>query len=202
MKKILTVVTTLMLLLVLPVLSFGEKSHYKVKNYPFSHIKSVTISSITAQAYSDPTYRADFNLNEKVSQALKEALQNRNFKITDVAGMGGNSAVNIAVHVEGLGVFTVHEDPYDETRTVNKKTVATDEHGKDVVVYVPTQEVVHHPAADIPHAVAILSFKVTDKLTGKEIFTLRDSRERNDETDTSGMLGRICRDFAKDLTKN
>ena len=203
MKKFLTLCATLLLLITIPALSSAEKSHYKEKNYNFSHIKNATITGITAQPYQDSTYRADFDLAGKVTTALQSALQNKGMKVGAPAGiLSKGSAVNIAVHVEGLGVFTVHEDAYDETRTVDKKTVGKDEHGKDIVVTVPTQEVVHHPAQDVPHAVAILSFKVTDAATGQEVYTLRDSRERNDETDTSGMLGRICRDFAKELHKN
>ncbi len=202
MKKFLTVLATFMFLLTIPGLSSGERSHQKDKNYNFSRVKNATITEVKAQNYSEPTYRADYDLNGRVTSALKDALSSRNMKVGPASPGRGKASVNIAVMVEGLGVFTVHEDAYDETRTVDKKTVGKDEHGNDIVVTVPTEEVVHHPAKDVPHAVAILNFSVTDSVTGKEIYSGRDSRERNDETDTSGMLGRICREFAKEISKN
>ena len=203
MKKLLTSLVTFVMLLAIPGFSSAEKSQQKDKSYDFSRIKSATITTIKAQPYSEATYKADFDLAGKVNTALKNALSGRNIKVGGATlGSLAKHSVNIAVSVEGLGVFTVHEDAYDETRTVDKKTVGKDENGKDVVVTIPTEEVVHHPAKDVPHAVAILNFRVTDSVTGKDICSVRDSRERNDETDTSGMLGRICRDFAKTISKN
>lgn len=202
MKKLLTVLATLILLVTVPTFCGAEKSQQRDKSYNFSKVKSATITGITAQPYSEATYRPDFDLEGKVTTALKNALSSRNIKLGSTMTNLAGHAVNIAVNVEGLGVFTVHEDAYDETRTVDKKTIAQDENGKDVIVTVPTQEIVHHPAQDVPHAVAILNFSVTDSATGKEVYSLRDSRERNDETDTSGMLGRICRDFAKTISRN
>lgn len=202
MKKLFSVFACLLLLITVPSFSSAEKAQQKDKSYDFSRIKNATITSIKAQPYGEATYSADFDLAGKVNTALKNALSGRNIKVTPAPDTLARHSINIAVNVEGLGVFTVHEDAYDETRTVDKKTVGKDENGKDIIVTIPTQEVVHHPAKDVPHAVAILNFSVTDSVTGKEIYSLRDSRERNDETDTSGMLGRICRDFAKMISKN
>lgn len=197
MKKIFTSILTALFLTVLPAMALAERDVNKDENYNFKTVRQAEITDITFPPYSAREYQEDFGAEQKVSAALQTALSSRNIKT-----LGRTAQVSISVNVEALGVWKEYIAAYDETTTVDKKTVAKDENGKDVIVTIPTQQIVHHDAKEVPHAVAILSFTVTDNKTGQVIFTSTDSRERADEDDTSGMLGRICKEFAKEISKN
>lgn len=201
MKKLITCFLTVFMLLALPALAGAEKEKYKNEDYDFSTVKVVKLEGITSQTPARANFRSDDALEDKVYTALEAALSKRNVNLA-VNAMHGTPKLKIKVIVHALGTYLEHKPAYDATETVNKKEVGKDEHGNDVVVTVPTQETVHHPAEDISHAVAELEFMATDFRSHKQVYTVTDSRERASETDTSGMLHRICSDFARDITRN
>ena len=204
MKKILTLLLAIIALVSIPLTVSAEKDKWKDEDYNFKKIKNVVIADISVVDPNRATYIADLGLTEELKTTLHSAFSKRNVKVY-VPGELNNSSPKyspcpkITIVVYGLGKYTERIKAYDEEETVDKKEVGKDEHGKDVVVTVPTKEIVHHPARDVWHAIADISFVVTDG--SKQIYTVRDSRERSSEQDPSGMLGRICKDFAKDITK-
>jgi hypothetical protein len=106
------------------------------------------------------------------------------------------------VKVYCLGYDKIFHGPWDEVVTRTSTISHVDRHGHSDYIYIPYTEVVHHPAGYYYNAEADLEFDVIDSRTNKTIYTVRDSRGRGGETDTSGMLKRICNDFAEDITKN
>lgn len=201
MKKFITLFLTFVLLLALPTLAGAEKEKFKSGDFDFKKVKSVAIASVGTREYTRATYKADFGMEDKVYTALEGALAKRHLKVASAA-KAVRPNLKIKVIINALGTYTEHKAAWDETTTVDKKEVGKDENGNDVVVTVPTQETVHHPAEDISHAVAELEMVATDVRTGKDVYRITDSRERSSETDTSGMLHRICTDFAKDITRD
>ena len=198
MKKFFSLLLLTVFFCVLPSLARAEKNKFKDENFNFKQIKTVQITNLSSKTPKLSTYTEDINAAAKVLNTLEIDLQKRHIKTSAT----NNAPINIQVTINALGTFIEHVAAYDETKTVDKKTVGKDAAGHDVVVTIPAEEVVHHEAKDITHAIADLTFIVTDNKTGAEIYTLTDSRERSNEDDTSGMLGRICKDFAKDISRN
>lgn len=191
-------------LLVQPLTASADRDKWKSDSYPFEQVKAVLVESITVAPPHQVEYTPDEEQAKKVLAAIRGALGKRHVAVYTVASDVPSTLRNVPrlqVEIDVMGKYIEHIAAYDETKTEDKKVVAQDEHGKDIIVTVPTQVLIHHPEADVWHASIELSFRALDK-NGKCIYTLDDNRERSYEEDTSGMLGRICSGFAKDITHN
>jgi hypothetical protein len=103
--------------------------------------------------------------------------------------------------VNALGRWSEQKEAYYDTQTVYKRIVVEDNKGRDTTITVPTNETIYHPARTVWHAVVNLEFLVSSA-DGKKVYMIVDNRDRSEETDTSGMLGRICNDLADDISHN
>ena len=202
MKKLTTLLLTGLLVLAVPLMAGAEKEKYKSDDYSFSKIKNVTITDVSMGTSNIANLRTESpaSLQDTVLNVVTDALRDRHLNVGSTRAL--NPQVKINIIINSLGSYLEHKAAYDTTETVDKKEVGKDEHGNDIVVTVPTQETVHHPAEDISHAVANIRFVVTDVRSGKQVYTVTDSRERSGDNDPSGMLHRICKDFAKDITRD
>jgi len=202
MKKLTTLLLTGLLVLAVPLMAGAEKEKYKSDDYSFSKIKNVTITDVSMGTSNIANLRTESpaSLQDTVLNVTTDALRDRHLNVGSTRAL--NPQVKINIIINSLGSYLEHKAAYDTTETVDKKEVGKDEHGNDIVVTVPTQETVHHPAEDISHAVANIRFVVTDVRSGKQVYTVTDSRERSGDNDPSGMLHRICKDFAKDITRD
>jgi len=202
MKKLTTLLLTGLLVLAVPLMAGAEKEKYKSDDYNFSKIKNVTITDVSMGTSNIANLRTESpaSLQDTVLNVTTDALRDRHLNVGSTRAL--NPQVKINIIINSLGSYLEHKAAYDTTETVDKKEVGKDEHGNDIVVTVPTQETVHHPAEDISHAVANIRFVVTDVRSGKQVYTVTDSRERSGDNDPSGMLHRICKDFAKDITRD
>ena len=202
MQKITAFLLTCLLVLALPLVAGAEKEKYKSDSYQFSNVKNVTITgvSIGNSTYANLRTDSPAAMQDTVLNMTSDALRARHLNVGSTRALDPD--LKISVVINSLGSYIEHKAAYDTTETVDKKEVGKDEHGNDIVVTVPTQQTVHHPAEDITHAVAVIRFVATDVRTGKEVYTVTDNRERAGDTDPSGMLHRICKDFAKDITRD
>jgi len=202
MKKLTTLLLTGLLVLAVPLMAGAEKEKYKSDDYSFSKIKNVTITDVSMGTSNIANLRTESpaSLQDTVLNVTTDALRDRHLNVGSTRAL--NPQVKINIIINSLGSYLEHKAAYDTTETVDKKEVGKDEHGNDIVVTVPTQETVHHPAEDISHAVANIRFVVTDVRSGKQVYTVTDSRERSGDNEPSGMLHRICKDFAKDITRD
>ena len=202
MKKLITLLLTGLLVLAVPFTVGAEKEKYKADDYNFSKIKNVTITDITMGTSNIANLRTDSPASQQdtVLNVVTDALRDRHLNVGSTRALKPQLKINIIIN--SLGSYLEHKAAYDTTETVDKKEVGKDENGNDIVVTVPTQETVHHPAEDISHAVANIRFVVTDVRSGTQVYTVTDNRERSSEDDPSGMLHRICKDFAKDITRD
>ena len=112
-----------------------------------------------------------------------------------------NIYLTIKPVVHALGKWSEQKEAYYETRTVYKKITVEDNRGRDTTITVPTNETIYHPARIAWHAIANLEFVITSP-DGKKVYMIVDNRDRVEETDTSGMLGRICNDLVDDISRN
>jgi len=202
MQKITAFLLTCLLVLALPLVAGAEKEKYKSDSYQFSNVKNVTITGVSMGNSTYANLRTDSPaaMQDTVLNMTSDALRARHLNVGSTRALDPD--LKISVVINSLGSYIEHKAAYDTTETVDKKEVGKDEHGNDIVVTVPTQQTVHHPAEDITHAVAVIRFVATDVRTGKEVYTVTDNRERAGDTDPSGMLHRICKDFAKDITRD
>jgi hypothetical protein len=213
MKKIL--VLALALLMFAMGTACAEKSKYEAEDYSFKNVKVVNLvgsnapstpasdSYFPAEAPVDKVInyvRADLGKYGKFLQTSgQQSTMNADNRINKVLKKKGSATVNLTINVYKMGYDKTWKAPWDETVTKQEKKVAKDEHGNDVIVEEPVQETVHHDGEWQHHCYADVEFLVKDT-SGKLVYSVRDTRDR-DGQDYDGMLGRICKDFAKDLRK-
>jgi len=207
MKKIFSTLLILLLLFALPTIVGAEKNKWKSNDFNFSVVHNILIKAVKTNPPHIHGYIAAPFSQKKVEMALRQAFEKRQIKIFTSAE-GSNE--NIALHknsltiqpiIHALGKWSEKKEAYYETRTVYKKIIVENKYGKTTIITVPTDETIYHPARTAWHAVANLEFIVSSN-KGEKVYMLVDDRERAEETDTSGMLGRICNDLADDLTHN
>ena len=112
------------------------------------------------------------------------------------------SPLQITVKIYRLGYERYYRGPWTQTTETTKSIVVKDREGRDKTIYVPETVVTNHPEGYYYNAFADIEFNVVDPKSGQTVYSLHDSRTRGGETDTDGMLKRICNDFVEDVTKN
>ncbi len=211
MKKIL--VCLLVLLTLAMGTAYAEKTKYKMEGYDFKAVKVVRLvsSKAPAQTATDAYYPAAAPV-DKVLNYLRADLPDRGLKFWSGNGAQAPNPASpflrknkgtkdLTVNVYKMGYDKTWKAPWDETRTEQEKRVAQDENGKDIIVYEPVEKVIHHDGEWEYQCYADVEFIVTDSRTGQMVYSCRDTRDRSGQ-DYDGMLGRICKDFAKDIAKN
>jgi len=134
---------------------------------------------------------------QRVVNALKSAMAKHQKTLLESQDTSIPAKYNLYLTVNGLGSYQKWHEPWDETVTENKKVVGKDKNGKDVIVTVPVKRIVHHPGYYYTVSYAEIELTVKDRDTGKTVYNCIDERSR--EGDYTGMVKRICADFANDL---
>lgn len=199
MKKILLILLALLTLVMGT--AYADKNRFKDATYNFQKIHSIHLSSISNQlSPASNTNMPATDPGVKVEIALRNALLKRNVQLmSGEEAFGVIHQADVSVTIRKLGSGRWWKAPWDEEVTENEKTIAKDEHGHDVVVYIPVQRYIHHDGEWQYEAYADLDLTLKDMDTGKIVYTVQDNRVRGGTTDFEGMLGRICGDFAKDV---
>ena len=206
MKKIFSTLIMLILLLALPILASAEKNKWKTNDYDFAAVHNIIIAEPDINAPSIDGYMADPFSQNKIEMSLRQAFEKRKINVFTQEDINKgnvpmrNIYLTIKPIVHALGKWSEQKEAYYETRTVYKKITVEDNKGRDTTITVPTNETIYHPARIAWHAVANLEFVVTSP-DDKKVYMIVDNRDRVEETDTSGMLGRICNDLAEDISR-
>lgn len=209
MKKIL--VLALALLMFAMGTACAEKTKYEAEDYTFKNVKIVKLVGSTEPNITGENYypavapvdkvvnyvRADLGKYGKILQTGSQNTMNTDNRLNKYLKNKVSPTVNLTINVYKMGYDKTWKAPWDETVTKQEKRVAKDEHGNDVIVEEPVQETVHHDGEWEYHCYADVEFLVKDT-KGKMVYSVRDSRDRAGQ-DYDGMLGRICKDFAKDM---
>ena len=202
-----TLVLTLILMFITSVAG-AEKIKFKDTQFNYKNFSVAQLSSITFLNVDNSGFVTDKGGETKITLLLRQALSKHNIILNEASQIKQTAEESslrsvplIAVKVYCLGYDKIYHGPWDETVT-RTQSVEVYRNGRSTWVYFPYTEIVHHPAGYYYNAEADLQFDVTDSRTGKTIYTVRDSRGRGGESDTSGMLKRICNDFVDDITQN
>lgn len=130
-------------------------------------------------------------------------------KAKTLAAIRAKNAPLVTVKVLNLGTRNIHHESWNETYIYYNKIVREvcyrDSRGykryRDEVITVPEERIKHHAGYTSTTAYAELEFFVKNPKDDNEIiFTIHDSRSREYENNTGGMLERICKLFAKKVS--
>ena len=211
MKKIIVLMTMMVMFLALSLQSVGaEKVQWKDENYNFESVKVIAIQDIDIKEPSYENFVFDNAAKDKVEVSLKQALNDRHIRAlhTDVkdqtvAELQANKNMpRLTVNVYALGSEWVWREPWTEKRPVTRKISVLNDEGKYTTVSYPDIEIIHHPGRKFWTARVELEFVLIDPKTDQAIYTSHDMRVLEGTTNTTDMLKRATRGFARDISHN
>ena len=205
MKKFSALVFLLILMLALPV--NAEKIKFKAKDADFNNYSNIQLMGITSVQIDHTDFEVDPTAESKVKMSLLSAFSKKkvNVELENKAGdVTPKYGFDVKIYV--FGNDKIWHDAWMETVS-SYKTIYVDDYDRNGHRYsrsisIPYTEQVYHPAGYYYTARVDLEIAVKDLRKDKLIYSIRDTRSRGGETDTSGMLKRICSDFVDDITNN
>ncbi len=202
MKKICALLLSLIFLLALPV--SAEKVKFKDKKYDFGKYSKIQLMGIADVQIDKTDFEFDSSAESKVKMHLLSAFNKKDISVEDKTGEGViTPKLGFDVKIYVFGNDKIWHDAWVETVNTTKNIqVDEDRNGRKYTktISIPVTEYVNHPAGYYYTARVDLEFNVKDLRTDKLVYSVRDTRARGGESDTSGMLGRICGDFVSDIT--
>jgi len=205
MKKIGALLLLLIFVFALPVQA--EKIRFKDKDSDFKNYSRIQFMGIATVQIDNTDFEIDTTAESKVKMMLLSALNKKNLtvdlenkagEVTPKYGFDvkiyvfGNDKIWHEAWVENVSSYkTIYVDDYDKHGHRYSKSIS-----------IPYTEQRYHPAGYYYTARVDLEINVNDLRNNKLIYSIRDTRARGGETDTAGMLKRICEDFADDITRN
>ena len=207
MKKTFSILLMLVLFLALPTVAGAEKNKWKAESYNFSGVHKVIVTDIEINAPDIYGYIPVPFAQKIVEMALRQAFEKYQIQMTTTDGLNHENEtiqpgpLTVKPTVHALGKWSEQKEAYYETRTVYKKVLVKHRNHKDTIVNVPIDETIYHPARTVWHAVANLEF-IVSSADGEKVYMAMDDRDRVEDSDTSGMLSRICNDLAEELSHN
>ncbi len=207
MKKVFCLTICLLVLLLASTAS-AEKIKFKDKNFNYKNFQTVQLSGMSFLALDRTDFEEDQAADSSLLTSLRSAFSKRNISLmtaedikdTETTTLISKPIIQAKIFV--MGYDKIWHDAWTEEYYTRKEIRIKDDHGKETTISVPQKEYIQHPAGYYYTARVDIEFNVKDSRTDKVIYTVRDTRSRGGESDTSGMLKRICNDFAEDLTKN
>lgn len=204
MKKFAALIFTLVLCIALP--ASAEKIKFKDSSYDFAHYSNIQLMGITSMEIDRTDFEVDPAAADKAKMALFAAFDKKKRKVQELeAGDQITPKLGFSVKILVFGNDKIWHDAWVET-VHTSKTIYIDDYDRkglkrSKAISIPVTEHINHPAGYYYTARVDMEFAVKDLRTGKLVYSLRDTRSRGGETDTSGMLKRICNDFVDDIAK-
>ena len=192
---------------------------YRHPSYDFSNLRNVKVTVITN---SHPEKAGNFHpeelAEEKMLSALYSAAGKANLIVTDERAGGpiaptgeqasllnrnkkAPSTVEARITINYLGYRRYKVPGHYQQKTEYFKEKRKDAWGKEHYVEIPITTQVWVPDSYHNNAIMDVIYNVYDLETAAVIANVMDKREREYESDPSGMLGRSANDFIKALTK-
>ena len=192
---------------------------YRHPSYDFSNLRNVKVTVITN---SHPEKADNFHPEElaedKVLSALYSAAGKAHLIVTDERSGGpiaptgeqasllnrnkkAPSTVEARITINYLGYRRYKVPGHYQQKTEYFKEKRKDAWGKEHYVEIPITTQVWVPDSYHNNAIMDVIYNVYDLETAAVIANVMDKREREYESDPSGMLGRSANDFIKALTK-
>ncbi len=202
MKKFVAMLLGLVFLLTMPV--NAEKVKFKDKNYVFGKYTKIQLMGIAPVQIDRTDFQVDSSAESKVKMNLLSAFNKKNVTIEDKNELNPTAPkLGFDVKIYVFGNDKIWHDAWVETVYATKTIWIDEEHNgrkSSKSISIPVTEYVNHPAGYYYTARVDLEFNVKDLRTDKLVYSIRDTRSRGGESDTSGMLKRICGDFVDDIT--
>ena len=209
-KKFITVLLVITAFICMATTASAEKIKWKDKgNFDFKKFDTIQITSMTPLYVDNTGFVTDTTAPSKIVALLRSALGNKKVSLSDLdelkeepSNTGLKVIPNLEIKIYEFGYDKNWHDAWTETIYVDRKIEKKDKNGRYSYISIPVPEVIHHPAGYFYTAQVDVEFIVKNPRTGKTVYSIRDTRSRGGEQDTSGMIKRICNDFADDVTKN
>ena len=211
MKKLFLFLSTLIAALAFHVTAFASPVFYANPKYDLSTLDTIKLVEINDEIPAGGGEIASMP-EEKLLAALYKGTQKHKYILEDVRSGDPNAAMSVkrgrAVKAASLQVTildmtcTERVAPgYWTTRTYFEDYVWYDKQGYRHVDRVPVNYQEWVPPSLHKDMHIDLLYKLYDKETGDIIANCSDKRDRSDETNPTGMLGRSAEDFFKHLKK-
>ncbi|WP_289025270.1 hypothetical protein [uncultured Phascolarctobacterium sp.] len=229
MKKLLLLLTVAIAMLSLPLAAHADKTKWTNPNYDFNKLHRINLVSISVVDPVGSNFTVDDMATEKIISALQKALTKKDYVFdtsiesnlsitkedasqltkdalsgtyTDIStkiAPAPTADLKIIAHKFGYNrrVIPAHEEPrtryYKEKVKDNKGNWIERDAERTVYEYVP--------ASTVYDGYVDVAFHLFDPATGKIIFSLRDTRSRTADSDTTNMWQRMANAFVQDLDK-
>lgn len=209
MKKLLLLLTVAIAMLALPLAAHADKTKWTNPNYDFNKLHRINTEKIISalqKALTKKDYVFDTSIEsnlsitkEDASQLTKDALSGTYTDISTKIAPAPTADLKIIAHKFGYNrrVIPAHEEPrtryYKEKVKDNKGNWIERDAERTVYEYVP--------ASTVYDGYVDVAFHLFDPATGKIIFSLRDTRSRTADSDTTNMWQRMANAFVQDLDK-
>ena len=192
---------------------------YRHPSYDFSNLRNVKVTVITnTHPEKADNFHPEELAEEKVLSALYSAAGKAHLIVTDERSGGpiaptgeqasllnrnkkAPSTVEARITINYLGYRRYKVPGHYQQKTEYFKEKRKDAWGKEHYVEVPITTQVWVPDSYHNNAIMDVIYNVYDLETAAVIANVMDKREREYESDPSGMLGRSANDFIKALTK-
>ena len=206
MKKILSFLLAVTMFMSVASLASAEKIKFKDKNgFDFSKYRTVQITSLTPINIDTTGFVTDNAAASKITTLLRSGFNSKNIELKTLDEINTEEqSVNVPsleIKIYQFGYDKNYRAAWDETYFVNRSIDKKDKHGRHSSISIPIPQTVHHPARYFYTAQVDLEFNLKNS-NNKVVYSIRDTRSRADEQDTSGMLKRVISDFVDDVTKN
>ena len=193
MKKLLLLLTVAIAMLALPLAAHADKTKWTNPNYDFNKLHRINLVSISVVDPVGSNFTVDDMATEKIISALQKALTKKDYVFdTSIES-------NLSITKEDASQLT--KDALSGTYTDMSTKIAP----------APTADlkIIAHKFGYnrrvIPSTVydgyVDVAFHLFDPATGKIIFSLRDTRSRTADSDTTNMWQRMANAFVQDLDK-
>lgn len=205
--------------------AMAEKTDYKDKSYNFKTIKNLMLYDMDFSAAGldssiveknlQSIYEgksSDSKLNILDSEQVLQKISLQTGQDMDLLQEKDNAAYE-KMYLEHMPEYVdayvmgelldyekqnVYHDAYTSWETRTEHVQMKDSDGNWKTVEVSHEEPVYHPAYTTVEFDVIVEFHVYDSKSGKEIFSRRDARSRQDDTGKD-MYARICGNFFSDF---
>ena len=192
---------------------------YRHPSYDFSNLRNVKVTVITnTHPEKADNFHPEELAEEKMLSALYSAAGKANLIVTDERAGGpiaptgeqasllnrnkkAPSTVEARITINYLGYRRYKVPGHYQQKTEYFKEKRKDAWGKEHYVEIPITTQVWVPDSYHNNAIMDVIYNVYDLETAAVIANVMDKREREYESDPSGMLGRSANDFIKALTK-
>ena len=192
---------------------------YRHPSYDFSNLRNVKVTVITnTHPEKADNFHPEELAEEKMLSALYSAAGKANLVVTDERQGGplaptgeqasllnrnkkAPSTVEARITINYLGYRRYKVPGHYQQKTEYFKEKRKDAWGKEHYVEIPITTQVWVPDSYHNNALMDVIYNVYDLETAAVIANVMDKREREYESDPSGMLGRSANDFIKALTK-